>query len=79
MWHRNGTETPESFGYVHGFPITETIDFVLLLGSLSRSGRGGRRFKSYHSDQQIQALTPPSPTLLAQKRHRYVPREELWT
>lgn len=69
MWHRYGTETPESSGDVHGFSVAEVPIFRVLLDRHSRSGRGGRRFKSYHSDQQIQALLPSSHRRLAQIWH----------
>jgi hypothetical protein len=57
-WHRN-SDGPGASDRVHrvvGAAQDGNADAVALslkLGSTPRSGRGGRRFKSYHSDQHL--------------------------
>jgi hypothetical protein len=53
VWHRNGTEIRECSCPVHGILTASIVIFQGFSLGHPRSGRGGRRFKSCHSDQYL--------------------------
>src|SRR5262249_20009937 len=73
VWHRNGTEMRRYSLNVHGFKARLNAILRALPNRACRSGRGGRRFKSCHSDQLSSQHNPSRGTIWGMKRVTILP------